>query len=55
MIENLLKDLVQLAGFFGVFGFFVFQLINEKKIEKKQAAEKVIKETPKKRSFFRRG
>jgi len=34
MFENFSTALIQLVGFFGVFGFFVYQLLTDKKKEK---------------------
>ena len=34
MFENFSTALIQLVGFFGVFGFFVYQLLTDKKNEK---------------------
>ena len=31
MFENFSTALIQLVGFFGVFGFFVYQLLSDKK------------------------
>ncbi len=35
MFENFSTALIQLVGFFGVFGFFVYQLLTDKKNEMK--------------------
>ncbi len=34
MFENFSTALIQLVGFFGVFGFFVYQLLTDKKNER---------------------
>ena len=34
MFENFSTALIQLVGFFGVFGFFVYQLLTDKRKEK---------------------
>ena len=60
MFENLGTALVQAVGFFGVFGFFVFQLLSEDKqpIKTKLKSPKQnineLKEKPKKRGLFGR-
>ena len=35
MFENLGTALIQLLGFFGVFGFFIYQLLTDNKANKK--------------------
>ena len=49
MFENFGTALIQLIGFFGVFGFFVYQLLTDKKKENQTNSNLKPKETnPKK-------
>ena len=63
MFDNIGTALVQAVGFFGVFGFFVYQLLldgkktNTKQVkysEKKLNVSKDVKEKPKKKGLFNR-
>ena len=63
MFDNLGTALVQAVGFFGVFGFFVYQLLSDgkktintklKSPKKKVIESKNIKEKSKKKRFFGR-
>ena len=60
MFDNLGTALIQLIGFFGVFGFFIYQLLSDNqngksfftKTKKTQIQSK--KEVPTKKGLFRR-
>ena len=63
MFENIGTALVQAVGFFGIFGFFVYQLLSDgrktittkvKYSEKKLNLSKDLKEKPKKKGLFNR-
>ena len=63
MFDNLGTALVQAVGFFGVFGFFVFQLLSDgkktnmtklKSPKRKVSKLKVTNEKPKKKGLFGR-
>ena len=63
MFDNIGTALVQAVGFFGVFGFFVYQLLSDgnktitkqvKYKEKKQNISKDVKEKTKKKGLFGR-
>ena len=60
MFENFGTAIVQAVGFFGVFGFFVYQLISEKKPDNssnndsiRKSTKPTIKSKPKKSLFSR--
>ena len=63
MFDNISTALVQAVGFFGVFGFFVYQLLSDGKktitkqvkySQKKLNVSKDVKEKPKKKGLFNR-
>ena len=63
MFDNIGTALVQAVGFFGVFGFFVYQLLSDGKKTiktqlkspiKKVSESKVLKDKPKKKGLFGR-
>ena len=63
MFDNFGTAIVQAIGFFGVFGFFVYQLLSDGKkpintqlkfVRKKVSESKDLKEKPKKKGIFGR-
>ena len=51
MFENFSTALIQLVGFFGVFGFFVYQLLTDKKKGKPSNSIVKPKESKSKKDF----
>ena len=55
MFDNIGTSIVQAIGFFGVFGFFIYQLLSDKNITDKTKLNvqqpKVLKNTSKKSNF----